>query len=162
MRLRRALRDCKRRSLTVSKNAPTVSAKAPPPDNLTSTWEVLNGVGVDGVGGIFPFFFFAFFFFVFFLFFFAFLFSFFAFLLSLKGQGKTAAIYCKIGNFTPTLSALTPCKTSRSTGLKWQGFVGGNSLRLQTHDTFKGVLKLQEDLIKSYSWGTTYTFWVLI
>ena len=32
-----------------------------------------------------------------------------------KGQGQTTAIYCKkMGNFTPTPSAPTPCKTSRS------------------------------------------------
>ena len=40
---------------------------------------------------------------------------FFAFLsFSPRGQGqKMTAIYCKNGNFTPTPSALTPCRTSR-------------------------------------------------
>ena len=40
---------------------------------LMPRWEVLNGLGVDGVGVIFPVFFFLFFFFAFFRFLFAFL-----------------------------------------------------------------------------------------
>ena len=63
-------------------------------------WEVLNGVGVDGVGGIFPFFYVFFFvFFRFSSFFFVFLrFSslFFAFLLEDKGE---QLIYCKNWEF---------------------------------------------------------------
>ena len=55
-------------------------------------WEVLNGVGVDGVGVIFPFFY------AFFPFFYAFFPFFFAFVYLLQ----------KMGNFTPT-----PRKTSR-------------------------------------------------
>ena len=62
-------------------------------------WEVLNGVGVDGVGVIFPFFY-AFFPF---LHIFPFLahFSPFSSLYSAapKGQGQTTAIYCKNGEF---------------------------------------------------------------
>ena len=79
-------------------------------------WEVLNGVGVDGVGVIFPFFyafsrfsthFFRFFFFAFLRF--SSLFS-----SSPKGRGQTTAKFtAKKGNFTPTPSAPTPCKTSR-------------------------------------------------
>ena len=57
-------------------------------------WEVLNGVGVDGVGVIFPFFY------AFFLFFYAFFPFFYAFFsASPKGQGQTTAIYCKNGEF---------------------------------------------------------------
>ena len=88
-------------------------------------WEILNGVGVDGVGGIFPPFFFRFslLFFVFLRsssLFFAFLrfslqffqfFFFFVFLCFYLRQGQTTAIYCK--NFTPTWSTPTPGKTSR-------------------------------------------------
>ena len=72
-------------------------------------WEVLNGVGVDGVGVIFPLF----------LLIFRFLTHFFAFFFSLfssspKGQGQTTAkSTAEKGNFTPTPSAPTPCKTSR-------------------------------------------------
>ena len=54
------------------------------------SWEVLKGVGVDGVGVIFPFFAF----FRFSLFFFSSIFS-----SSPKGQGQTTAIYCKNGEF---------------------------------------------------------------
>ena len=59
----------------------------------TMNWEVLNGVGVDGVGVIFPFFYA---FFPFFMHFppFSSLFS-----ASPKGQGQTTAIYCKNGEF---------------------------------------------------------------
>ena len=46
-------------------------------------WEVLNGVGVDGVGGIFPFF--------------VRISSLFSY--SHRGQGQTTAIYCKNGEF---------------------------------------------------------------
>ena len=69
-----------------------------------SLWEVLDGVGVHGVGGIFPIFF-------------VFLRSssfFFLLLLILLGQGQITAIYLRIGNFTPTPSAPTPFRTSRS------------------------------------------------
>ena len=78
-------------------------------------WEVLNGVGVDGVGVIFPFFY-AFFVFlrIFSLFFFRFFFVFLRFsLLLLKDKGKQQQFTAKMGNFTPTPSAPTPCKTSR-------------------------------------------------
>ena len=56
-------------------------------------WEVLNGVGVDGVGVIFPFFY------AFFLFFMHFSSIFTHFSPSPKGQGQTTAIYCKNGEF---------------------------------------------------------------
>ena len=56
-------------------------------------WEVLNGVGVDGVGVIFPFFY-AFFPFSTHFSPFSSLFS-----ASPKGQGQTTAIYCKNGEF---------------------------------------------------------------
>ena len=53
---------------------------------IDMSWEVLNGVGVDGVGVIFPFFTH---------------FSPFSSLFSgsPKGQGQTTAIYCKNGDF---------------------------------------------------------------
>ena len=60
-------------------------------------WEVLNGVGVDGVGGVFPFF-------TFFLVFFFF------------DKGEQLQFTAKMGNFTPTPSAPTPCATSRVPG----------------------------------------------
>ena len=78
-------------------------------------WEVLNGVGVDGVGVIFPFsthfspFFYAFF--PLFLRIFP-LFLRFSLLL-LKDKGKQQQFTAKMGNCTPTPSAPTPCKTSR-------------------------------------------------
>ena len=65
-------------------------------------WEVLNGVGVDGVGVIFPFFLrmFPLFLRIFPLFLCIFpLFLRFSLLLLNKGQGKTTAIYCKNGEF---------------------------------------------------------------
>ena len=78
-------------------------------------WEVLNGVGVDGVGGIFPFFTFLFLFFLRFflplffvsLFFFLFCLRFSSFFFGIlrfslilpRGQGQTTAIYCKNGQF---------------------------------------------------------------
>ena len=96
---------------------------------LYLVWEVLNGVGVDGVGGIFPFsrfFFFCFFaFFFFFFFVFSLLFflvfisvSFFVVflcfaLILLEDKGKRLQFAAKMGNFTPTPSAPTPCKTSQ-------------------------------------------------
>ena len=74
---------------------------------------MLNGVGVDSVGGIFPF--------SLSLFFFDFLrFSslFFVFLccslILLEDKGKRLQFTAKRGNFTPTPSAPTPSKTSRS------------------------------------------------
>ena len=72
-------------------------------------WEVLNGVGVDGVGVIFPFFY------AFFPFFFLRIFPLFLrfSLLLLKDKGKQQQFTAKMGNFTPTPSAPTPCKTSR-------------------------------------------------
>ena len=85
-------------------------------------WEVLNGVGVDGVGVTFPFFnaffpfFYAFFpffyaFFAFFPFFYAFFSFFFASpLFLLKDKGKQQQFTAKMGNFTPTPSAPTPSK----------------------------------------------------
>ena len=88
-------------------------------------WEVLNGVGVDGVGVISPSFFtriFPFFFTFFSLsssLFFAFFSS------SPKGQGQTTAKFtAKKGNFTPNPSAPTPCKTSRVLGAE-RGYFGG-------------------------------------
>ena len=92
-----------------------VLLKFPPTLVLVHGWEVLYGVGVDGVGVIFPFFY-AFFAFlrIFSLFFrFSSIFFRFSLLLLNKGQGQTTAIYCKMGNFTPTPSAPTLCKTSR-------------------------------------------------
>ena len=94
------------------------------------TWEVLNGVGVDGVGGSFPFFYVFFFlaflrFFVFFRFslvffvffrFSAFFFVFLGFsLILLEDKGGQLQFTAKMGNFTPTPSAPTPCATSRFT-----------------------------------------------
>ena len=80
---------------------------------MSCHWEVLNGVGVDGVGVILPFFY-AFFAFFRFLSFFSLFFVFrrFSFLL-LKDEGKQQQFTAKMGNFTPTPSAPTPCKTSR-------------------------------------------------
>ena len=55
-------------------------------------WEVLDGVGVDGIGGNFPFF-------LFFVGFLRFSSFFFAFLLILPAQEQTSAIYWKNGEF---------------------------------------------------------------
>ena len=72
---------------------------------VIKTWEVLNGVGVDGVGGIFVFFFFFFRFSSLFRFFFRFSSLFFAFLRFssflpiLLEQGQTTAIYWENGEF---------------------------------------------------------------
>ena len=70
---------------------PSKTLAAPQP-----LWEVLNGVGVDGVGVIFPFFYAVFRFFTHFFVFFRF-----SSLLSSspEGQGQTTAIYCKNGEF---------------------------------------------------------------
>ena len=78
-------------------------------------WEVPNGVGVDGVVSDFPFFYA---FFPFFYAFFPFFHAFFPLLLRfslllLKDKGKQQQFTAKMGNFTPTPSAPTPCKTSR-------------------------------------------------
>ena len=82
---------------------------------FSSDWEVLNGVGVDGVGGIFPFFTFFFVFFRFSSFFFAFLrFSSLFFVFLLEDKGEQLQFTAKMGNFTPTPSAPTPCATSQS------------------------------------------------
>ena len=84
-------------------------------------WEVLTGVGADGVGGLFHYYFFfvflsfSSFFLVFF--FFLFFFFFFAFLLILLAQEQTTATYWKMGNFSPTPSAPTPFRTSRMIGM---------------------------------------------
>ena len=89
-------------------------------------WEVLNGVGVDGVGVIFRFFY-AFFPFATHFSPFSSLFS-----ASPEGQGQKTANYCKNGEFHSDPSAPTPCKTSRFWAslkvAKFQGFgkgVGG-------------------------------------
>ena len=83
-------------------------------------WEVLHGVGVDGVGEILPPLF------LFFLRFFAFFCSFFVLVFSfvfprspliLLEEGQKLQLTGKMGNFTPTPSAPTPLKTSRQ-GLK--------------------------------------------
>ena len=94
--------------------------KAPSPE-LWWTWEVL-GVGVDGVGGSFPFFSFFLRFFVLFVFprflcFSLFFFAFLCFLFALTRQMtatycKDGEFHCKDGNFTPPPSAPPPCKTS--------------------------------------------------
>ena len=83
-------------------------------------WEVLNGVGVDGVGGIFPFFSFFFIFLRFLFFFFSFFFVFlrfssffFVFCLFSWNKGKRLQFTGKMGNFAPTPSAPTPFGTSR-------------------------------------------------
>ena len=86
------------------------------PDRVADpfSWEVLNGVGVDGVGVIFPFFTHFSFFKQFFAFFFAFLRFSSLSLLLLKDIGKQQQnLLQNKGNFTPTPSAPTPCKTSR-------------------------------------------------
>ena len=63
------------------------------------SWEVLHGVGVDGVGVIFPFFY-AFFVFYAFFRFFPLFFVFLRFSLLLpKDKGKQHKIYCKNGEF---------------------------------------------------------------
>ena len=77
----------------------------PPKHSNCHIWEVLNGVGVDGVGVIFPFFY------AFFPFFHAFLR--FSSLFSSSPRGKQQQFTAKMGNFTPTPSAPTPGKTSR-------------------------------------------------
>ena len=67
------------------------------------TWEVLKGVGVDGVGGPFSFFCFT-----------SFLFSsfFFVLFLLLVYRNRKLQFAEKMGNFTPTPSAPTPFETS--------------------------------------------------
>ena len=87
------------------------------------SWEVLNGVGVDGVGVIFPFFYAFFAFLRIFRLFFAFLRFSSLFSSSPKGQGQTTAIYCKNGEFhsdpvctDPVQNFLTEVKRA----LKWQ------------------------------------------
>ena len=122
------------------------------PQTPSYTWEVLNGVGVDGVGGIFPFFFsffFAFSFFFVFLrfssFFFAFLrfsslfFVFLRFSLVLsEDKGKRLQFTAKMGNFTPTPSAPTPCKTSRYTPIAALSTVWSVSQRSRSYTRLKG------------------------
>ena len=78
-------------------------------------WEVLNGVGVDGVGVIFPFFLriFPLFLRIFPLFSRVFPHFLRFSLLLLMGKGKQQQFTAKMGSFTPTPSAPTPCKTSR-------------------------------------------------
>ena len=66
--------------------------------NYPLVWEVLNGVGVDGVGGLFPFFRLSSLFFVFLR----------CFPYSPRGQGQTAAIYCKNGEFHSDLICTDP------------------------------------------------------
>ena len=61
---------------------------------------MLNGVGVDGVGGIFPFF--------------SFFFAFFSFFFAFQDKSKQLQFTGKMGNFTPTPSAPTPFRTSRN------------------------------------------------
>ena len=96
-------------------------------ENESQGWEVLNGVGVDGVGGIFPFFsafsfgfsslfrfssfFFAFLRFFSFSSFSSFFFVFLRFSPIFLGQEQTTAICWENGNFTPTPSA--PTRASR-------------------------------------------------
>ena len=65
--------------------------------------EILNGVGVDGVGGICPFF----------LFFLRFLCFFFFFSPTLLGQEQRLQLTGRTRDFTPTPSAPTPFRTSR-------------------------------------------------
>ena len=75
--------------------------------------EVLNGVGVDGVGVIFPLFTHSPFFTHFSLFFTLFPLLLRFSLLLLKDMGKQQQFTAKMGNFTPTPSAPTPRKTSQ-------------------------------------------------
>ena len=106
----------------MEKKARKRRSKAFLPQISSDFWEVLNGVGVDGVGGIFPFFdvcvcffFFSFSFFFDFLFFVSLFFVLFRFLrfslILLEDKGARLQFPAKMGNFTPTPSALTPCKT---------------------------------------------------
>ena len=88
-------------------------------------WEVLNGVGVDGVGVIFPFFNAIF----------PFFYAFSPFLL--KDKGKQQQFTAKMGNFTPTPSAPTPCKTSR-----FKEVFGGSQNRERKLNTNFFFLKL--------------------
>ena len=68
-------------------------------------WEVLNGVGVDGVGGFFSFIFLRF----------SLLFSFFLCFSHIlpEDKGKRLQFPGKMGSFTPSPSAPAPFKTSR-------------------------------------------------
>ena len=82
--------------LIVCPNKPKISAMFP-----RIRWEVLNGVGVDGVGVIFPFFTHCSLFSRIFPLFLRFS------LLLLTDKGKQQQFTAKMGNFTPTPSALT-------------------------------------------------------
>ena len=109
-------------------------------------WEVLNGVGVDGVGGIFPFFsfFFAFSFFVHFLFvflrFFFFRFSslFFAFFPILLEQGQTTAIYWENGEFHSDPVCTDPVRNFP---------IHGNQDR-NSWAVFQGIFKRENDPLR--------------
>ena len=81
-------------------------------------WEVLNGVGVDGVGVIFPFFYAFFAFLRIFSFFFVFLRFSSLFSSSPKDRGEQQQFTAKMGNFTPTPSAPTPCKLRHFRGFQ--------------------------------------------
>ena len=84
-------------------------------------WEVLNGVGVDGVGVIFPFFY-AFFHFSMHFSPCSSLFS-----ASPKGQGQTTAIYCKNGEFHSDPVCTDPIKNFPIQNFR-KGFIGQRGL----------------------------------
>ena len=116
-------------------------------------WEVLDGVGGCRWGrSDFPPFFNAFFHFsrFFFVFFFAFLRFSSLFSSSPKGQGQTTAKFtAKIGNFTPTPSASTPCKTSRFRGfLRNISGNRGDSRENLGLGWFRGILGSQEAFVQ--------------
>ena len=94
-------------------------------------WEVVNGVGVDGVGGIFPFSY------AFFPFFYAFFPLFLRFsLLLLKDKGQTTAIYCKNGEFHSDPVCTDPVQNFPNIACR------GNNLReLQMGDWIGGGIR---------------------
>ena len=84
---------------------------------LGTCWEVLNGVGVDGVGVIFPFFYAFFVFLRNFSLFFAFLRFSSLFSSSPRGQGQTTAKFtAKKGEFHSDPVCTDPVQTSRTWG----------------------------------------------
>ena len=108
-------------------------------------WEVLNGVGVDGVGVIFPFLCILPLFLRIFPLFFRFS------LLLLKDKGKQQQFTRKMGNFTPTPSAPTPCKTSRKkSGKVFKSEKPGKGLEKVRRKVWKNLENVRSGLFRDF------------